>query len=99
MELHYGIQALSAGRRQAGLLAAVDRLTAEKVNDRIAKFDDPAARAAAIISAERRRSGRTGELRDNMIAGIAVATGASLATRNSRHFDDLSITLINPWTV
>jgi predicted nucleic acid-binding protein len=34
-----------------------------------------------------------------MIAGIVIATGASLATRNTRDFDDLSVTLINPWTV
>jgi predicted nucleic acid-binding protein len=33
-----------------------------------------------------------------MIAGIALSTGASLATRNTRHFDDLSISLIDPWT-
>ena len=34
-----------------------------------------------------------------MIAGIALATGAELATRNIRHFEDLSITLIDPWMV
>jgi predicted nucleic acid-binding protein len=33
-----------------------------------------------------------------MIAGTVVTTGASLATRNIRHFDDLSIALIDPWT-
>jgi len=32
-----------------------------------------------------------------MIAGIALATRAALATRNTAHFADLSITVINPW--
>ena len=33
-----------------------------------------------------------------MIAGIAVVSRASLATRNTSHFVDLSVPLINPWT-
>jgi predicted nucleic acid-binding protein len=37
------------------------------------------------------------ELRDTMIAGIVLARHATLATRNSIHFDDLSLPLINPW--
>jgi predicted nucleic acid-binding protein len=32
-----------------------------------------------------------------MIAGIALATGAALATRNTTHFADLSVPVINPW--
>jgi predicted nucleic acid-binding protein len=76
----------------------LDRVIREKIGDRIASFDEAAATVTAIISAERLWAGRSGELRDTMIAGIAVATGASLATRNDRHFNDLSISLINPWT-
>ena len=32
-----------------------------------------------------------------MIAGIALAQHATLATRNTAHFDDISVPLINPW--
>jgi predicted nucleic acid-binding protein len=32
-----------------------------------------------------------------MIAGIVISTGATLATRNVSHFDDLSASVINPW--
>ncbi len=98
MELHHGVQSLAPGRRKSALQGALDRLTADKIEDRIAAFDDAAAKATAIIAAERRRLGRQGELRDTMIAGIAIASGAALATRNTRHFDDLSIDLIDPWT-
>jgi toxin FitB len=45
----------------------------------------------------RQRSGRTVELRDTMIAGIALAQRATLATRNVRHFDDLRVPVVNPW--
>ncbi len=98
MELHHGVQSLAPGRRKSALQVALDRLTADKIEDRVAVFDDAAAKVTAIIAAERRRLGRQGELRDTMIAGIAAASGAALATRNTRHFDDLAITLINPWT-
>ena len=37
------------------------------------------------------------DLRDTMIAGFALARGARLATRNTRHFDDTTIGLINPF--
>jgi predicted nucleic acid-binding protein len=97
MELHHGVLSLAPGRRKSLLQDALARLAAEKISDRIAPFDDAAAKATAAIAAERRRLGRQGELRDTMIAGIAVVTGASLATRNTRHFDDLSIELIDPW--
>jgi len=97
MELHHGIRTLPSGRRRDALRVGLDRLVAEKIGDRIAIFDDAAARATASITADRQRAGRTRDLRDSMIAGIVVATGASLATRNTRHFADLAISLIDPW--
>jgi predicted nucleic acid-binding protein len=98
MELHHGIQTLNPSRRRTALGEALDRVSTEKIEDRIAAFDGAAAKVAAVVAAERRRAGRAAELRDTMIAGIALATGALLATRNTRHFDDLAIILINPWT-
>jgi predicted nucleic acid-binding protein len=37
------------------------------------------------------------DLRDTLIAGIALAHEAQLATRNRRHFSDITISLINPF--
>jgi toxin FitB len=34
---------------------------------------------------------------DTQIAGIALARRATLATRNVRHFDDLKISIVDPW--
>jgi predicted nucleic acid-binding protein len=33
-----------------------------------------------------------------MIAGIVIVADATLATRNVRHFADLIVPVINPWT-
>jgi len=37
------------------------------------------------------------DARDTLIAGIALARRATLATRNERHFQDLKLPLLNPW--
>ncbi|MEK7245730.1 MAG: type II toxin-antitoxin system VapC family toxin, partial [Pseudomonadota bacterium] len=62
-------------------------------------FDRAAAEAAAEIAARERRSGRTIEIRDVQIAGIAAARRATLATRNVKHFEGLGLALVNPWAV
>ena len=56
-----------------------------------------AAGAAAVLMAERKRTGRTGDLCDTMIAGIVIASRATLATNSIRHFADLSVPLVDPW--
>ena len=33
-----------------------------------------------------------------MIAGIALARRAAIATRNVRHFADLDVSVIDPWS-
>ena len=97
-ELRYGIEALAAGRKRSRLQQAIERLLDEKIEHRIAGFDEAAANATAILTAERRCSGRPVDLRDGMIAGIAIACQAALATRNVRHFADLPIAVVDPWS-
>jgi predicted nucleic acid-binding protein len=74
-----------------------ERVLTEKIERRVAPFDTLAAQHAAELMAVRQKNGRPGELRDSMIAGIVLASRATLATRNARHFDDLSISVVNPW--
>jgi toxin FitB len=97
MEARYGIELLVPGRRRNRLFQALERLISEKIEHRIAAFDATAATATALLMAERKRTGRTGDLRDTMIAGIVIASHATLATRNIRHFADLSIPVVDPW--
>jgi toxin FitB len=97
-ESRYGVMTLPLGRRRARLADAFDRLVNTIFDGRIAAFDTLAAEHAARIMADRRASGRLGDLRDTQIAGIALARRATLATRNTRHFDDLSLALVDPWS-
>jgi toxin FitB len=97
MELRHGIEVLAPGRNRRRLEQAMERLFGEKLGTRIAAFDTAAAEQAATLMAVRHRAGRPGELRDTMIAGIVLANHATLATRNTRHFADLSVQVVNPW--
>ena len=98
LEIRYGLQIIPAGKRRTALRVAFERVLTELLEQRIAPFDAAAAREASDLMAIRHKLGRTVELRDTMIAGIALASRATLATRNSAHFDDLSVPVINPFT-
>jgi predicted nucleic acid-binding protein len=96
-ELRYGVATLPAGQRRRSLQRGLDQLLEQLVQDRIAPLDGLSARRAAVLAAERKARGCPVDLRDTLIAGIALARGAQLATRNTRHFSDTSIGLINPF--
>ena len=96
-ETRLGLALLPKGRRRQSLELAFDRLLEEDLENRVLDFDSAAATEAAALAAARQRAGRTVDMRDTQIAGIALARRATLATRNVRHFQDLSVTVIDPW--
>ena len=98
LEARFGLAILPAGKRRAQLTRAFDTVLLDKIEQRIAPFDSASAQHAADLMALRRRVGRPGDLRDSMQAGIVLAHHATLATRNTRHFADLSVRVVNPWT-
>lgn len=97
-EVRMGLELLAPGRRRRQLEQAFDQLLAEHLEGRIQTFDQTAAMAAGTIAASRQRAGRTLEIRDLQIAGIATARRASVATRNVRHFEGLGLDVIDPWS-
>ena len=97
LEIRFGLQILPAGRRRARLMHAFDTVIVAKIESRIAQFDLAAAQHAADLMAVRQKRGRPVDLRDTLIAGIVLAHGAELATRNIDHFADLSVRVVNPW--
>lgn len=96
-EARLGLALLPRGRRRHLLELAFDRLLAEDLESRVLDFDSAAATEAATLAASHQRTGRPVDMRDTQIAGIALARRATLATRNVRHFQDLSVAVIDPW--
>ena len=96
-EVSLGLALLPAGRRRRALEAAFGALLHEDLDDRVLDVDRAAAAAAAALAAGRQRTGRPVDLRDTLIAGIATARRARLATRNVRRFADLAVEVVDPW--
>lgn len=95
-EIRFGLHVLAPGRKRSALADAFEGLM-DAIGHRVAPFDSSAAVQSGDLMAARQKKGRPGDLRDTMIAGIVLANHATLATRNTVHFDDLSIPLVNPW--
>jgi toxin FitB len=90
-ESSLGMALLPAGRRRKALESAFDRLLEEDLENRVLAFDSEAALQAAALAAVRQPAGRPVDIRDTQIAGIAQPRRASLATRNVRHFEGLTV--------
>jgi toxin FitB len=97
LEVRFGLQILPVGKRRTALVQAFEKVLVDKIERRVAPFDTAAAQEAGDLMSLRHKRGRAGELRDTMIAGIAIATHATLATRNTSYFEDLSVLVVNPW--
>jgi toxin FitB len=96
LEVRFGLQIMPLGKRRSLLIQAFEAVL-DKIGYRVAPFDAAAAQQAGDLMASRQKKGRPGELRDRMIAGIVLAHHATLATRNTTHFEDVSVPVINPW--
>ena len=97
LEIQFELESMPAGKRRTGL-SPVFEMIIEEIESRIAVFDEEAARVTASLMASRQKKGTVGDLRDSMIAGVVLARKASLATRNTARFSDISATVVNPWT-
>lgn len=96
-ESRFGLALLPSGKRRDALTLAFDQRLAIDLENRVLPFDAEAAAQAALLAADRQRSGRPVDIRDTQIAGIAQARRAILATRNLRHFEGLSMAVVDPW--
>jgi hypothetical protein len=96
-EARLGLALLPSGRKRRTLEAAFARLLQEDLENRVVDFDVAAASAAAALAAERQVTGRSVDMRDTLIAGVVLARRATLATRNVRHFADLTVPVVDPW--
>lgn len=96
-EARFGLALLPHGRRRLGLERAFEKVLEEDLANRVLDFDSAAAASAARLAADRQRRGRPVDLRDTLIAGIALARRATIATRNTRHFESLDVPVVDPW--
>jgi hypothetical protein len=97
MEVRFGIAVLPAGRKRDELDSKLRQFLAQGFAGRVLPLDAAAANACADIRALRKRAGRPIATEDAMIAGIARAHGATMATRDIGGFAGCGLVLVNPW--
>lgn len=97
-EIRLGLKIMPRGKKRRELETEFDALLSQDIEDRVYGFDLLAASESAVIAATGRAAGRTIEIRDLLIAGIVSARRATLATRNTKHFEAVGIEVVNPWT-
>jgi predicted nucleic acid-binding protein len=95
-EIHYGVACLppSAKRNQ---LQAWALALAQRFEGRVLKTDEAVWRQFGDLKASLRAMGRMQDALDMVIAATALHHGLTIVTRNTRHFEDTGIRLVNPW--
>jgi predicted nucleic acid-binding protein len=94
-ELLTGILLLPEGKRRQLLLAAAEELLLGLPEPLV--YDVAAARELARIRVSAKEAGRSLTVEDAMIAAICLRNDATLATRNTKHFEHVGVRLIDPW--
>jgi len=96
-ELMFGIAKMPQGARQRQLAQAISNMLEQDFAARVLAFDLNCASVYADLVAKQQSQGRVIAMADAQIAAACLANAAQLATRNSKHFEGLGLTLINPW--
>jgi len=96
-EILSGLELMPSGKRQVELRAKAELMFSEALGGRILTLDLAAAQAYGSVQKIRKAARKPVDEMDALIAAIAFANGASLATRNITHFEDCGIRLLNPW--
>ncbi|WP_163265999.1 type II toxin-antitoxin system VapC family toxin [Chelativorans alearense] len=95
-ELYFGAYLVREVERHEMLLENI-ALIRRRFAGRVLPFGDLPSEIYGRITTSRQIAGQRMETKDAMIAAICLAHGAALATRNTRDFEGLDLTLVNPF--
>jgi toxin FitB len=97
-EVHFGIDRLQSAEPKARILDLWNNVFAQFGDARVLPIDAAAARYASEVKASKTGSRDHADIVDCLIAGIAIAQNAVVATRNARHFPIDRVEILDPWT-
>jgi toxin FitB len=97
-ELTYGAERAPSPGRRAKLIAWISALRAQFAG-RIVPISEDISLEAGRLRAAAESQGRPTDAIDALIAASALARGAMVATRNTRDFEPLGVTVIDPWSL
>jgi len=96
-EIRYGLRRLPEGRRRDELERDFGTFLEAGFAACVLAFDADCALGYATARVVREQAGRPVPAMDVLIGGMALAYGATLATRNGTDFDGYGLSLVDPW--
>lgn len=96
-EIRQGVEEMAPGRRRDALKSWLQDELPLRFEGRILGVDLAVADAWGALMARSRRIGVNLGAIDAFFAATAVANALTLVTRNTSHFANLGISLLNPW--
>jgi predicted nucleic acid-binding protein len=96
-EIQKGIELLAEGKRRAQLDQWLRQDLEAWFSGRIIPVDREVAGRWASLVAQGARAGRHLPTVDSLIAATALAYDLTIVTRNTRDFEGIGVTIINPW--
>lgn len=95
-EIQFGIERMALGAKRNRLQVWFDQLC-HGFEGRILPTDEPVWRTWSRLRVSCQAIGRPQADLDLLIAATAATHRLALVTRNTRHFEDTGIRLVNPW--
>ena len=96
-EIQKGIELLAEGKRRAQLEQWLTQDLEAWFSGRVLPVDRQVAMRWASLVAQGSRTGRPLPTVDSLIAATALAHGLTIVTRNTKDFEGIGATIINPW--
>ncbi|MDB5555512.1 MAG: PilT protein domain protein [Rhizobium sp.] len=97
MELVYGAEKYLLKTKSDRYHRSLDELVKAQFQNRIARWNPDVGASAGFIRARREMKGYLMTVQDAAIAAICLSHGATLATRNTKDFEGLDLSLVNPF--
>lgn len=96
-EMRFGIASLPAGKRRNRLSARIETEVLALFAGRVLPFDVAATKPYADAHAKANKAGIGIGRADGYIAATALANGLAVATRDTKPFEAMGVTVIDPW--
>jgi predicted nucleic acid-binding protein len=96
-EIQQGIELLAEGKRRAQLEEWLKQDLEAWFSGRILPVDRRVAARWASLVAQGARTGMPLPTVDSLIAATALAYDLTIVTRNTRDFEGVGATIVNPW--